>query len=73
MWGLTRTLGHTHGFILVLGIGVALQFECVLVVDEGLRTQRHARARIVEVPAHLLKKKGHIYETQLTTLFCAFV
>ena len=51
--GLTGALGHTDGAILVLGIGVALQLECVLVVDEGLRTQRHARARVVEVPARL--------------------
>lgn len=52
-WGLTGALGHTDGAILVLGIGVGLQFECVLVVDEGLGTQGHARAGVVEVPASL--------------------
>lgn len=53
MWGLTGALGHTDGAILVLGIGVGLQFECVLVVNEGLGTLRHARARVVKVPASL--------------------
>lgn len=51
--GLTGALGHTDGAILVLGIGVGLQFECVLVVNEGLGTERHARARVVEVSASL--------------------
>ena len=53
VWGLTRALGHTDGAILVLGIGVGLHFKCVLVVDEGLRTLGHTRARVVEVPASL--------------------
>lgn len=44
VWGLTGTLGHTDRAILVLGIGVGLQFECVPVVNDSLRTQRHARA-----------------------------
>lgn len=30
---LTRALGHTDGAILVLGIGIGLKFERVLVVD----------------------------------------
>lgn len=53
VWGLTGALGHTVGAILVLGVGVGLHFECVLVVDDGLGTQRHAGARVVEVPASL--------------------
>lgn len=53
MWRLTGTLGHADGAVLVLGIGVALQFEGVLVVDEGLRTQRYTRAGVVELPASL--------------------
>lgn len=53
MWGLTGALGHTDGAILVLGIGVGLQFECVLVVNEGLGALRRARARVVKVPASL--------------------
>lgn len=53
VWGLTGALGHADGAILVLGIGVGLQFECVLVVNDGLRTQRHARAGVVELPASL--------------------
>lgn len=53
MCQLTRALGHTDGAILVFGIGIGLQFECVLVVDECLGTQRHAGARVVEVPASL--------------------
>lgn len=53
VWGLTGALGHTDGAILVLGVGVGLQFECMLVVDEGLGTQRHAGAGVVEVPTSL--------------------
>lgn len=50
---LTGTLGHADGAVLVLGIGVGLQFEGVLVVDERLGTQRDTRARVVELPARL--------------------
>lgn len=42
--GLTGALGHTDGTVLVLGAGVGLQFEGVLVVDEGLGTLGHTGA-----------------------------
>lgn len=60
VWTLTGTLGHADGAVLVLGIGVGLQFEGVFVVDQGLRAQRHTRARVVELPASL----QHTVKTQ---------
>lgn len=38
---------------MVLGVGVGLQFEGVLVVEKGLRTQGDAGARVVELSAGL--------------------
>lgn len=55
LWVLTGTLGHTNGAILVLGVWVGLHFECVLIVQQGLRTLTHTGARIVEIPASLSK------------------
>lgn len=51
--GLTGALGYTDGAILVLCIGVGLQFEFMLVVDESPGTKRHTGARVVEVSASL--------------------
>lgn len=52
-WVLTGALGHTDGAKLELGVGVGLQPEGVLVVNEGHGALRYAGARVVEPPARL--------------------
>lgn len=52
-WVLTGALGHTDGPKLELGVGVGLQPEGVLVVNEGHGALRYTGARVVKLPASL--------------------
>lgn len=53
LWVLTGALGHTDGTKLELGVGVGLQPEGVLAVNEGHGALRNAGARVVKPPASL--------------------